>query len=247
MSASVPADYESFDLIDRYQMHRYPTAEAGPGAGPAGIASFHHRVVYAHPQPPPYHYAIPSSKSYQGSPLAAAGASHYQSYSSEYGAECPAAPTPAAQPARTGPAPDYYRMFNSWFAYSGEAGGNATLKVSSLTASRVIGSKRFEAEAQTGARISLRARKKLRRAGVKSELIHDQLDVVDLAPSSAVPIDKTSPPASQSRLQPSSLPSPQRLRTNSRLETAIDEPAAVELASNGDGASAATAAAFDYC
>lgn len=59
MSASVPADYESFDLIDRYQMHRYPTAEAGPGAGPAGIASFHHRVVYAHPQPPPYHYAIP--------------------------------------------------------------------------------------------------------------------------------------------------------------------------------------------
>lgn len=82
---------------------------------------------------------------------------------------------------------------------------------------------------------------------MKSELIHDQLDVVDLAPSSAVPIDKTSPPASQSRLQPSSLPSPQRLRTNSRLETAIDEPAAVELASNGDSASAATATAFDYC
>ncbi|PIO58406.1 hypothetical protein TELCIR_20160 [Teladorsagia circumcincta] len=124
MSASVP-EYESYDLIDRYQMHRYPTAEVGPtgGVSPAGIAPFHHRVLYSHPQPPPYHYAIPSSKSYHGSPVAVA-ASHYQSYA-EYAPECP--PHPQQRPA-TGSTPDYYRMFNSWFAYSGEGGGNTSLK-----------------------------------------------------------------------------------------------------------------------
>ncbi|VDK56215.1 unnamed protein product [Cylicostephanus goldi] len=65
MSTSVP-EYDSYDLIDRYHLHRYPAPEppapkscAVPTLG--GVtATYHTRVTYGGiPQPPPYHYAMP--------------------------------------------------------------------------------------------------------------------------------------------------------------------------------------------
>ncbi|VDM74185.1 unnamed protein product [Strongylus vulgaris] len=113
MSSSVP-EYESYDLIDRYHLHRYPAPEP-PTSKNCGVptiggitTTYHTRVSYGgHPQPPPYHYALPSE-----------GAPNYQIYATDYCAEGP------PQQIRTAvPNPDYYRMFNSWFAYSGEGVG----------------------------------------------------------------------------------------------------------------------------
>lgn len=116
ISTSAPS-YESYDLIDRYHMHRYPAEPQTKNVGP-GFASYHR---YAHPQPPPYHYAIPNSKSFHGSPIPI-GCPQYKTFV-EYGPEYRPQRSPSSR------LPDYYRMFNSWFAYSGEgAGGPPVIK-----------------------------------------------------------------------------------------------------------------------
>lgn len=114
ISASAP-DYESYDLIDRYNMHRYP-AEPDSKTGSPGITSYHR---YAHPQPPPYQYAIPSSRTFHGNPIPI-GCAPYKAFV-EYGPEY------RSQRSPSGRVPDYYRMFNSWFAYSGEGVGGAPI------------------------------------------------------------------------------------------------------------------------
>uniref|UniRef100_A0A158P6H8 PDZ domain-containing protein n=1 Tax=Angiostrongylus cantonensis TaxID=6313 RepID=A0A158P6H8_ANGCA len=215
ISASAP-DYESYDLIDRYNMHRYP-AEPDSKTGSPGITSYHR---YAHPQPPPYQYAIPSSRTFHGNPIPI-GCAPYKAFV-EYGPEY------RSQRSPSGRVPDYYRMFNSW----------------------------QESNSHSAARLSLKARKKLRR-GVQSEVIC-QHDFV--TPSSSL-LDncitgKSSPSEhllSRSSQSPNihiqrnllsyhqfnvpgslQISSPcnhyqlQILHTNSRVVTAIDDPGELE-------------------
>uniref|UniRef100_A0A7I4YER1 Partitioning defective protein 3 n=1 Tax=Haemonchus contortus TaxID=6289 RepID=A0A7I4YER1_HAECO len=268
MSTSVP-EYESYDLIDRYQMHRYPTAEVGPASGvsPAGITSFHHRVVYAHPQPPPYHYAIPSSNSYHGSPVGV-GTSPYQSYS-EYPPESekelvtrPSRPrTPALSVPPSTRAADRRPISVVPTAYITRATPNCGTEPQNLHNSpHITRSTRLEFNAQAGPRVSLRARKKMRRAGVRSAVVSPQDDVTSflfLSSENAIE-EKSSESDLSSALSRSLNADPlhphnshrQReshtLRTNSRVVTAIDD-SLVEQELNSSSSAATVAAAFDYC
>ncbi|KAJ1348798.1 hypothetical protein KIN20_004192 [Parelaphostrongylus tenuis] len=258
ISTSAP-DYESYDLIDRYNMHRYP-AEPPDKSGSQGVASYHR---YVHPQPPPYHYAIPSSKTFHGSPIPI-GCPPYKSFV-EYGPEYRAQRTPS------GRVPDYYRMFNSWFAYSGGVGGAPVIRAGYTSPVRraagvhssvspgllVIMNTKHESNNPSAARLSLNTRKKFRR-NVRSEVIC-QRDIFTPSPSFlakcttgklSVPdrlaikrsqspdiyIQQTSPsyrqfntPGSHQLSSPHSHHELQTLHTNSRVVTAIDDPGESEL------------------
>ncbi|KAK6060993.1 hypothetical protein COOONC_01347 [Cooperia oncophora] len=125
---------------------------------------------------------------------------------------------------------------------------------------------RQEANAQAGPRVSLRARKKMRRAGVQSAIITPQDDVssflsppfekfIEEKPSesdrlhplpSASPAtfrkpdaDKSHPPTHRRKQSES-----QTLHTNSRVVTAIDDPVAEH---ERDSSDPSAAAAFNYC
>ncbi|WKY01579.1 hypothetical protein Q1695_015522 [Nippostrongylus brasiliensis] len=256
MSTSVP-DYESYDLIDRYQMHRYPTAEHGPATGPAGIASFHHRVVYAHPQPPPYHYAIPSSKSYHGSPIGVGGL-QYKSYAE-------LAKQPLMPPSKPLTQAHFDRPLMSTCDQR-PAQVEIPLRESCITPEHdenfhltyippTTLNIRPENSTPTGARVSLRARKKMRRSGVRSEVVATSRDNLPHPPPlflESVVREKMpcSPPTGSNT--PSTLCSvesrqstPQTLRTNSRVVTAIDD--SVEAVELDLDRSTEMSAAFDYC
>ncbi|KAK6031141.1 hypothetical protein OSTOST_02716, partial [Ostertagia ostertagi] len=124
---------------------------------------------------------------------------------------------------------------------------------------------REELNAQAGPRVSLRARKKMRRAGVRSAVISPQTDVTSfmLPPSKTITEEK---PSETDRIRPCSSPTPftfrtpgadmahphpynrkqcesQAIRTNSRVVTAIDDPVAEEESDSPGPA----AAAFNYC
>ncbi|XGW14997.1 hypothetical protein V3C99_000907 [Haemonchus contortus] len=120
-------------------------------------------------------------------------------------------------------------------------------------------STRLEFNAQAGPRVSLRARKKMRRAGIRSAVVSPQDDVTSflfLSSENAIE-EKSSESDLSSALSRSLNADPlhphnshrQReshtLRTNSRVVTAIDD-SLVEQELNSSS-SAATVAAFDYC
>uniref|UniRef100_A0A1I7XTN9 Velvet domain-containing protein n=1 Tax=Heterorhabditis bacteriophora TaxID=37862 RepID=A0A1I7XTN9_HETBA len=183
MSKSVPS-YNTYDLIDRYQAHRYPEGDRT------------YPRDYAH-QPPPYHHAIPSSKSYHGGSISG---QFYPGYCNDGGSR------------RANP--DYYHMFNSWLLtqppftspWNDEKAGVVGLNQSplltptlttrhqpNLLSSTPIAfpSTRFvfaavpnraQLQSQTTERLSLRARKKIRR-GVQSAIvdIHEKAQPPDIS------------------------------------------------------------------
>ncbi|WKY01578.1 hypothetical protein Q1695_015522 [Nippostrongylus brasiliensis] len=114
---------------------------------------------------------------------------------------------------------------------------------------------RPENSTPTGARVSLRARKKMRRSGVRSEVVATSRDNLPHPPPlflESVVREKMpcSPPTGSNT--PSTLCSvesrqstPQTLRTNSRVVTAIDD--SVEAVELDLDRSTEMSAAFDYC
>ncbi|PIO70929.1 hypothetical protein TELCIR_07192 [Teladorsagia circumcincta] len=121
---------------------------------------------------------------------------------------------------------------------------------------------REELNAQAGPRVSLRARKKMRRAGVRSAIISPQADATSFVLPPSKNIEES--PSESGRLRPCSSPSPfkfgapdadmahpyhrkqcesQTIRTNSRVVTAIDDPVAEQEPDSPGPAEAA----FNYC
>ncbi|KAK6745589.1 hypothetical protein RB195_011984 [Necator americanus] len=268
MSTSVP-EYESYDLIDRYHMHCYPAPESpnvttNGTVGGVTTATYHHRVTYGgHSQPIPYHYAIPSSKSFHGNAASTGGAAHYPPYG-DYSANCPPQHVPEKESVRLlslrqitqAPYVPQPTQQDERRPTSAPA-TPTTLNLDTHPLSRpnytpTATNTRQELTSQTR-RVSLRARKKARHGGVHSVLIPSRHSVVIPSPTSndssfnenCSIINLPSPTPNPSKLrhashcpQRRSYCDPQTLRTQSQMVTAIDQPSDQQNELNH---------VFDYC